>query len=149
MEFVGNKNEVYDAVLPATEQYPELKISEFQLVFHFLSNETEAGILHHATVARVTIHRELLDTMAEFDNLDALSVERFGETDTGNTLYKQAVFAMTANFLVENQLSMNATKEAAERQEAIQAKADNCLVKYRRAMDLLLNGEETYRFEVV
>lgn len=149
MEFVGNKNEQYSSTLSATELYPELTIAEFQSVFHFLSNETEAGILHHCTVARVTVNQELLDTIKSFGSLDKLSLERFGETQTGAILYKQAVFALTANFLVENQLSMNATTEAAERQEAIQAKADHSLVQYRRAVDLLLNAKETYCFEVV
>ena len=149
MQFVGNKDQEYDAVLPATDIYPELAIAEFQRVFHFLSNETEAGILHHATVARVTVNRELLEAISPFETLDGLSLDRFGETQTGEVLYKQAVFALTANFLVENQLSMNATQEAAERQEAIQAKADNSLVQYRRAIDLLLNAQETYCFAVV
>ena len=149
MEFVGNKDEEYGSVLPATTHYPELAIAEFQRVFHFLSNETEAGILHHATVARAVVNQELLATITPFVTLDALSLDRFDETQTGTTLYKQAVFGLTANYLVENQLSMNATVEAAERQEAIQAKADNSLVQYRRAIDLLLNGVETYRFEVV
>ncbi|CAK2693539.1 hypothetical protein VCRA2126O85_10378 [Vibrio crassostreae] len=50
MEFVGDKNERYESELPAQGKYPALKISEFQSLFHFQSNETEAGILHHATV---------------------------------------------------------------------------------------------------
>ena len=149
MQFVGNKNEIYNAILPATALYPELTIAEFQRVFHFLSNETQAGILHQATVARITVNQELLETVKPFGNLDELSLDRFDETQTGNTLYKQAVFALTASHLVENQLSMNATAEAAERQEAIQAKAVHCLVQYRQAIDLLLNGKETYRFEIV
>ncbi|AAW86506.1 hypothetical protein VF_2011 [Aliivibrio fischeri ES114] len=149
MQFVGNKDEEYASVLPKTDIYPELAISEFQRVFHFLSDETEAGILHNATVARVTVNRELMETITPFKTLDALSMERFGETQTGTLLYKQAVFSLAANAIINNQLSMNATKEAADRQEAIQAKADHALVQYRRAIDLLLNGKETYFFAVV
>ena len=149
MEFVGNKNEIYTAILPATALYPELTIAEFQAVFHFLNNEAEAGILHHAKISRITVNQELLATVTPFGNLDGLSLDRFGETDTGKTLYTQAVFALTANNLIENKLSMDATPEAAERQEAIQAKASHCLVQYRRAVDLLINATETYRFEIV
>ncbi|GIC79500.1 head completion/stabilization protein [Moritella sp. F3] len=149
MQFVGNKDDIYGSILPATTLYPELSIAEFQRVFHFLSNETEAGILHHARVARITVNQELLDTVKPFNGLAGLSLERFDETETGDVLYKQAVFALTANNLVENQLSMNATVEATDRQEAIQAKADHCLVQYRQAIDLLLNAKATYRFEIV
>lgn len=149
MQFVGNKDEVYDSTLPATAQYPELTVAEFQSLFHFLSNETEAGILQQVTIARITVNRELLDVFAATVTLDEFSLEKFGDTSTGTTLYKQAVFSLAANFIIGNQLSTNATSDASDRQEALQQKAENCLVQYRRAMDLLGNGVETYCFAVV
>ena len=149
MEFVGNKNEKYEGVLPATSLYPELAISEFQNVFHFLNNETQECILHNATVARAIVNQELRKKVSEAGSLDALSIAQFDEKQTGTVLYIEAVFSLTAHYLVENQLSMNATKDAADRQEALQSKVNNCLVQYRRAVDLLLNGVETYRIEVV
>lgn len=149
MEFIGNKDEVYTSTLPATAMYPELAIAEFQSLFHFLSNETEAGILHHATIARITVNRELIDVVTPFGSLEGLSQNRFGEAETGLILYKQTVFSLAANFLVGNQLSTDTTKEASERQEALQQKADHCLVQYRRAIDLLLNAHETYLIEVI
>lgn len=149
MEFIGNKNEVYDSELPATTQYPALTIAEFQAVFHFLSNETEVGILHRITIARVTVNSELLDMMSIHGSLDALSTHWFGEVQTGVILYKQAVFSLAANYIVGNKLSTDATAEAADRQEALQQKADHCLVQYRQAVDLLLNGHATYTFEAV
>ncbi|MEI6896265.1 MAG: head completion/stabilization protein [Psychromonas sp.] len=149
MEFVGNKNEEYDVTLPATALYPALSIAEFQQVFHFLSNETKESIVYNMNVTRIIINQELLQRVKVFGSLNAFSIDAFGEDKTGDTLYKQAVFAFTAYYLIKNQLSMNATEEATERQEAIQAKADNCLVQYRRAIDLLLNAVETYRFEVI
>ena len=149
MDFVGNKNETYSAVLPATALYPALSIEAFQHLFHFLSNETESSILHNATIARITVHQELATTMASFDHLDDLSLDRFSDTETGGTLYKQAVFSLTANYLVGNKLSMDASPEAAERQEAIVAKADHCLVQYRSAIDLLLHAKATYCIEIV
>lgn len=149
MQFVGNKDEIYDSTLPATAQYLELKVSEFQSLFHFLSNETEPGILQQLTIARITVNRELLNVFPSTVTLDEFSQQQFGDTNTGTTLYKQAVFSLAANFIVGNQLSTNATSEASDRQEALQQKAENCLVQYRRAMDLLGNGVETYCFEVV
>lgn len=149
MEFVGNKDEVYPTVLPATAVYPELTLAEFQSLFHFLSNETEPGILQQVKVARITTHRELIDVVVPQGTLSDYSLFRFGETDTGKTLYKQAVFSLAANFIIGNQLSTDATREASERQEALTQKAKHCLVQYRRAMDLLINGKETYCIEVV
>ena len=149
MEFVGDKDEVYASELPATVQYPALVIAEFQAVFHFLSNETEVGILHRLTIARVTVGTELVEMMSLHGTLDTLSMHWFGETQTGAILYKQAVFSLAANYIVGNKLSTDATAEAAERQEALQQKADNCLVQYRQAVDLLLNGHATYTFEAV
>lgn len=149
MEFVGNKNEVFESALPATSKYPELKISEFQSLFHFLSNQTEPGILQQAKVSRLKVHSELKDTIEPFAHLTELSQARFGDQDSGETLYKQAVFALTASELIGIQISGDATAEAADRQEAMSDKKHHCDVQYRQAIDLLIHGEETYCFEVV
>ncbi len=149
MEFVGNKNKTYQSQLPATGKYPVLNISEFQSLFHFQSNETEAGILHHAKVSRLKVHSELKDTLAPFADLAALSQARFDDTESGETLYKQAVFALTAAQLISTQMSGDASKDAAERQEALTDKKEECEVQYRQAVDMLIHGEETYCFERV
>lgn len=149
MEYVGNKNVTYTSVLAATDNFPELKISEFQSLFNFLSNETEAGILQQAKVSRIKVHRELIDTIAQYDDLTALSVDKFGDEETGTTLYNQAVFALTASELIGIKLSTDSTAEAADRQEALSSKKFHCDVQYRQAVDLLLHGKETYCFEVV
>lgn len=149
MEFVGNKNEVFTAELPATAVYPALKLSEFQSLFHFLSNQTEPGILQQASVSRIKVHRELAKVIAPFEHLSALSQSHFGDTASGDTLYKQAVFALTASALIGIQISGDATADAAARQEALSEKKQQCDVQYRQAVDLLLHGEETYCFEMV
>ncbi len=149
MEFVGNKNEPYNSELAATEQYPALLIAKFQSLFNFLSNETEAGILQQAKVSRIKVHQELSTTMAQYDDLAALALDKFGDKEAGITLYTQAVFALTASELVGVKLSTDATAEAAERQEALSSKKQHCEVQYRQAVDLLLHGRETYCFEVV
>lgn len=148
-EFIGNKNELYQSELPASGKYPALKISEFQSLFHFLNKETEAGILHHAKVSRLKVHTELKETMEPFNTLVELSQARFDDLDSGETLYKQAVFALTAAELIGIQMSADATKDAAERQEALTDKKQACAVQYRQAVDLLLHGQETYCFERV
>ncbi|WED23516.1 head completion/stabilization protein [Vibrio sp. JC009] len=149
MEFVGNKSEVYTSELPATDKYPALKLSEFQSLFNFLSNETEAGILQQARVSRIKVHKELKETMSDYPDLTALSLDKFEDEEAGNVLYTQAVFALTASELLGIQISTDATAEAADRQEALNEKRQRCDVQYRQAVDLLLNGEETYCFEVV
>lgn len=148
-EFVGNKNEVYQSELPASGKYPALKISEFQSLFHFLNKETEPGILHQAKVSRLKVHSELKQAIEPFNTLAELSQARFDDSDSGETLYKQAVFALTAAELIGIQMSADATKDAAERQEALTTKKQACEVQYRQAVDLLLHGHETYCFERV
>ena len=149
MEFVGDKNETFKSELTATVKYPALKISEFQSLFNFLSNETEPGILQQAKVSRIKVHQELLAALEPFAHLTELSQARFGDEESGETLYKQAVFSLTASALIGIQLSTNATAEAADRQEALTGKKQHCDVQYRQAVDLLINGKETYCFEVV
>lgn len=149
MEFVGNKNDVYASALPATDKYPELDISEFQALFKFLSNETELGILHQAKLSRIKVHSELKQHIKSYADLTELSQQLFDDKEAGETLYKQAVFALTASELLGVQISTDATAEAADRQEALNDKKQHCDVQYRQAIDLLLNGTETYCFEVV
>ncbi|MEC4729003.1 head completion/stabilization protein [Shewanella sp. D64] len=149
MSFVGDKNEVHESHLPATAQYPSINVAEFQGIYHFLSNESEMGILHYLTIARVTVNSELNELVTQHGTLDVVSTHWFGEPQTGTTLYKQAVLSLAAHAIVGNKLSTDATAEAADRQEALQQKADNCLVQYRQAVDLLLYGKATYTFEVV
>ncbi|MGL4225947.1 MAG: head completion/stabilization protein [Vibrio sp.] len=149
MEYVGDKNEVYSSELAATEKFPDLKISEFQSLFNFLSNETEAGILQQARVSRIKVHRELARVIAQYEDLGELSLAKFGDKESGSTLYTQAVFALTASELIGIKLSTDTTAEAANRQEALNSKKQHCEVQYRQAVDLLINGEETYCFEVV
>ncbi|MFA0155405.1 head completion/stabilization protein [Vibrio sp. 10N.261.46.A3] len=148
-EFVGNKDDVYESELPAKGKYPALSISEFQSLFHFQSNETEAGILHCAIISRIKVHSELKSILAPFSHLAELSQATFGDDDSAESLYKQAVFALTASELIGIQLSGDATKDAADRQEALSQKKEVCEVQYRQAIDLLLHGYETYCFERV
>ncbi|NOI29551.1 head completion/stabilization protein [Vibrio coralliilyticus] len=149
MKFVGDKSETYDSELPATAKYPVLKLAEFQSLFHFMSNETEAGILHQVSVSRIKVHKELECVIAPYEDLSALSKDKFEDEEAGTTLYKQAVFALTASELIGIQLSGDATAEAAQRQEALTDKKQHCEVQYRQAIDLLVHGHETYCFEVV
>ncbi len=148
-EFIGDKSEIYTSVLPATGKFPALEIAEFQSIFHFQSNEKEPAILHHVKVSRLKVHSELKATLDPFNHLDDLSQARFDDTESAETLYKQAVFALTAAQLISIQMSGDATKDASERQVALNRKKEECEVQYRQAIDLLLHGEETYFFERV
>ncbi|CAK2693657.1 hypothetical protein VCRA2126O85_10377 [Vibrio crassostreae] len=95
------------------------------------------------------MHSELKDTLVPFANLTELSQERFGDDDSAETLYKQAVFALTAAQLISVQMSGDATAEAADRQEALTSKKEECEVQSRQAIDMLIHAEETYCFERV
>jgi hypothetical protein len=146
---VASKNNASSSVLSATGFYPALKISEFQALFHFLSDETDAGILHVAKVERITIHKELKVLTESHTDMTALSQALFEDDDSAITLYQQAVFCKTAHSLITNRLATDATKEAAGRQEALMQRADMQLTNYRAAIVQLLPESSGYTFELV
>ena len=148
-QFISDKSEQYSSELPKNAFYPALKLSEFQALFHFLSDETEAAILHNAIIERITIHRELIPLTQTHDDLAALSMALFKDEETAANLYKQAVFCKTAAALIGNRLATDATKEAADRDEALQKRADNLLTNYRNAIDQLLQTDSGYTFEII
>jgi len=146
---VANKNESYSSALPATTFFPEIKVSEFQSLFHFLGDGKEAGILHAAKVERIAIHKELKEIEGKYENLTELSQDLFGDDESAEVLYKQAVFCKTAYALINNRISTDATKEAADRQEALMKQADEQLASYRSAMVHLQPDVSGYTFELV
>lgn len=146
---VATKGNDYLSVLPATAFYPELAISEFQHLFHFLQDETEAGILQSARVQRINIHKELLTLTTQHTTLIEASLALFGDSESALILYKQAVFCKTAYLLITNRLSTDASKEAADRQDALMARADTQLVNYREAIDALIPAVTGYTFELI
>jgi hypothetical protein len=148
-QLISNKSEAYSSELAATAFYPALKLSEFQALFHFLEDETEAAILHNATIERISVHRQLKPLTEQVENLPALSVALFEDEVTAGHLYKQAVFCKTAAALIGNRLATDATKEAADRQEALEARVDNLLNNYRNAIDQLLLSNSGYTFEMI
>lgn len=148
-QLISNKAKAYSSELPANAFYPALKLAEFQALFHFLEDETEAAILHNARIERINIHRELKPLTARYENLQVLSVALFDDEDTATHLYKQAVFCKTAHALIGNRLATDATKAAADRQEALELRADNLLNNYRNAVDQLLQTGSGYTFELI
>lgn len=148
-QFISDKSAVYVSELPASAFYPALKIAEFQALFHFLEDETEAAILHSATIERITVHRQLKILTEQHATMAALSMSLFDDEVTAEHLYKQAVFCKTASALIGNRLATDATKAAADRQEALEMRADNLLVNYRDAIDQLLLANSGYTFEVI
>lgn len=148
-QFIANKGESYEGVLAATTFYPELKISEFQSLFHFLEDGKETGILHAAKVERITIHQELKTLTTQYKALNELSQALFGDDESAAILYKQAVFCKTAYSLITNRLSTDATKDAAQRQQSLMEQADMQLTNYRSAMVQLLPNVGGYTFELI
>ena len=148
-QFISDKSKIYSSELAATAFYPALKLSEFQALFHFLEDETEAAILHNGRIERITIHRQLKALTQQHESMTALSMALFEDEETAEILYKQAVFCKTASALIGNRLATDATKEAADRQEALLMRVDNLLVNYRNAIDQLLQADSGYTMEII
>lgn len=137
-QLIASKDNAFDGVLAATSFYPQLKISEFQSLFHFLADGKETGILHAAKVARIAIHQELKALTTKYATLGELSQNVFGDDESAEILYKQAVFCKTAHSLITNRLSTDATKDAAQRQAALMDQVNEQLTNYRSAIVQLL-----------
>jgi len=148
-QFIANKDESYDGTLAATAFYPQLKISEFQSLFHFLEDGKETGILHAAKVERITIHQELKTLTTQYATLNELSQALFDDDESAEILYKQAVFCKTAYSLLTNRISTDATKDAAQRQQSLMEQADKQLTNYRSAMVQLMPDVGGYTFELI
>lgn len=149
MQFVGNKNDIYESELPAFGQFPALKVADFQRLYHFMANETEPALLNKLALSRVSVNAELKGVLSQFDDLGAYSLAKFGDDITAPALYQEAVFAFAASMVIGVQISNDSTSEAAGRQDALSDKKDHCLSQYRRALDLLINQRETLTFEVL
>lgn len=152
-EYVGNKGIVYTGKIPETSFFPELKVSDFQELFAFLNDENENSILLKMTVSKANIDRQLLNALAEnYTNLIDVSQALWGNDLTADAMYKQAVFSRTASDLIDNRLSTDATKEASDRQSALDDRVTNLRTQATDALDQLLSatGETTgYTFELL
>ncbi|RUM91052.1 MAG: hypothetical protein DSZ27_07275 [Thiomicrospira sp.] len=152
-EYIGNKGTVYTGTIAATNFFPELKVSDFQELFAFLNDENENSILLKMTVSKANIDRQLLDALAEnYTDLIAVSQALWGNDLTADAMYKQAVFSRTASDLIDNRLSTDATKEASDRQSALDDRVTNLRTQATDALDQLLSatGETTgYTFELL
>lgn len=137
---IGDKSNEYPTELPATSFYPALKLSEFQNLFGFLEDTTEFELTHTMKVQRALIHKELKPLTDLHSNLVACSQELFNDDSTAELFYQQAVFNLTAAVLIGNRLATDATKEAADRQEALNTRNDVVRAQYRQAIDQLLSN---------
>lgn len=148
-QLIAGKSNEYASSLPATSFYPSLVIADFQKVFHFLEDQTEDSILLQMEVDRANVHRQLKTLMETHPNLGSRSQELFENDTTAEALYKQAVFSLTAANLIGSKMAMDATSEAADRQEALTDKADHLLKQYRHAVDQLLQTDSGYTIELI
>lgn len=135
MEFIGNKNEIYDSILESENHFPNLSLSDFQTCFHYLANESEQSITFQLRLARLSVNSELR-------GIDIVSGDDIA-------LYQNAVFSLCACNLLDIQLSSDTTKEAAGRQEALTDKRDLLLYRFRASIDLLLNKKSTTSFHII
>lgn len=137
---IGDKSNQYDTqIVDDSGFYPTLKLSDFQQLFGFLEDTTEFEITQTMTIQSVKIHGELTSLRDQFSTLVACSQERFNNDTAAGQLYTQAVFSLTAAVLIDNRLATDATKEAADRQEALANRNQSLRTQYREAIELLLD----------
>ncbi|MBN2605987.1 MAG: head completion/stabilization protein [Thiotrichales bacterium] len=149
MQFVGDKGQTYTAELAATDFYPVLKLADFQQQFNFLEDQNEYAVTQQAIIDRSIVHRQLLTLTETHPNLIAVSQELFGDDTTAAVIYQNAVFSITAANLIGNRMATDATKEAADRQEALSQKADHLNNLARSSIEQLLRADSGYSIDLI
>ncbi|WP_373020729.1 head completion/stabilization protein [Thiomicrorhabdus sp.] len=149
MQFVGDKGQTYTTELSATPFYPVLKLADFQQQFNFLEDQNEYAVTQQAIIDRSTVHRQLLTLTETHQNLVDVSKALFGDDTTAAVLYQNAVFSMTAANLIGNRMATDATKEAADRQEALNQKVDHLNSQARSSIEQLLRADSGYAISLI
>ncbi len=147
--FIGNKHDQYQSELPATNFYPPLALSSFQKMFGYLEDQNEQSITHQLTIDRAIIHKQLKGLTSKYTTIETLSADYFDDTMTAKFFYEKAVFSLTAANLIGNKIETDATKEAADRKDALSTKYQSLRTQSREAVDMLLNSNTGYTFAQV
>ncbi|MBD3610998.1 MAG: head completion/stabilization protein [Hydrogenovibrio crunogenus] len=95
------------------------------------------------------MHRQLKTLTETHPNLTDVSQALFGDDTTASAHYQNAVFAMTAANLIDVRLSTDATKEAADRQTALDDKVDSLNEQARNSIEMLKQTDSGYSFSLV
>jgi hypothetical protein len=138
--FVGDKSTIFSDVVPGTGVFPPLYLSQFQQQFGFLEDQTEANVVVTMTIASMLVQRQIISVMGQDPDLIGQSLLNYGNGDYWIILYHHAVFCKTAADLIGRRLATDATKQAADRQQAMTDKKDQLLIQYREAIDELIGS---------
>lgn len=147
--FVGDKTKVFNSEVAAISIWPKLQASEFQSMFGFLEDETEQAILLRLRIDSAKVRKELAALEDSGDDLATQSQILFSDSETAETLFKQAVYSLMAANLIGNRMATDATKEAADRQESLTLKQDHLLNIYRESVLQLQPEKSGYTFELI
>lgn len=147
-KLIGDQSVTYSTEIALDRFYPILKLADFQQLFGFLKNTSEYSIANVMLVQQQIVHSQLKELKEQYTDLQAVSQAKFGNGQTGVALYTQAVFSLTAANLTESQMATDATKQAADRQEALVSKSNMLRTQYRDAIDQLI-GSTGYTVELV
>lgn len=149
MQFVGDNNTPFISILTATAFYPELKLADFQQQYGFLEDQTEYAVNQTALIIRSIVHRQLKTLTELHPDLITVSQALFGDDTTAAVHYQAAVFANVAADLINSKMATDATKEAADRQEALTEKVNQLNTQSRRSIDQLLQVDSGYKIELI
>ncbi len=149
MQYIGDKNTPFTSLLTATAFYPELKLADFQQQYGFLEDQTEYAVNQTALIIRSIVHRQLKTLIELHPNLIDVSQSLFGDDVTAAVHYQAAVFANVAADLINTKMATDATKEAADRQEALTEKVNQLNTQARRSIDQLLQLNSGYKIELI
>ncbi|MCI4411980.1 MAG: head completion/stabilization protein [Thiotrichales bacterium] len=138
-KFVGEKTEQYDDIVPGNGQYPTLSLADFQKSYSFLEDIPQASALVTMTLVSRDIQKQLSNYYEREPDLVSFSLAEFGSGDFWQIIYREAVFTKTASDLLAKRIATDASKNAADRQQALEDKRNYLDANYRELIGKLMN----------
>jgi hypothetical protein len=138
-KFVGEKTEQYDDIVPGNGQYPTLSLADFQKSYSFLEDIPQASAVVTMTLVSRDIQKQLSNYYEREPDLASFSLAEFGSEDFWQIIYREAVFTKTASDLLAKRIATDASKNAADRQQALEDKRNYLDANYRELIGKLMN----------
>lgn len=137
--FVGDKTEQYDDIVPGNGQYPTLSLADFQKSYSFLEDIPQASAVVSMTLVSRDVQKQLKSYYEGEPDLTGMSLAEYGSGSFWQIIYREAVFTKTASDLLAKRIATDASKNAADRQQALEDKRIYLDANYRELIGRLMN----------
>ena len=126
MSFVGNKTNLVEQTLQPDVFFPAIELTNFQAAYRFYEDIAADTLIASVTQAIIDINLQLapLKVATSFNDYGQA---KFNNDSYAHHLYLSAVHALAAAYLLQFNISLDATKEASARNANLQDRQDHQL----------------------